>query len=114
MGSCALGRSRLLAAIIEASHDDNGIIWPEAVTPFDIGLINMKGGDADCEHVCSELYAAFTGAGKDVLYDDTDQRPGGKFATADLIGLPWQVMIGPRGLAEGTAELKRRRHGTPE
>ena len=74
----------------------------------------MKVGDADCDRVCGELYSAFTGAGKDVLYDDTDQRPGGKFATADLIGLPWQIIVGPKGLAEGTVELKRRATGERE
>ncbi|ESW79550.1 proline--tRNA ligase [Mesorhizobium sp. M0761] len=113
-GSYGIGPSRLVAAIIEASHDDNGIIWPEAVTPFDIGLINMKAGDAECDRVCGELYAAFTSAGKDVLYDDTDQRPGGKFATADLIGLPWQVIVGPRGVAAGEIEIKNRRTGERE
>ncbi|TIT71666.1 MAG: proline--tRNA ligase, partial [Mesorhizobium sp.] len=99
---------RLVAAIIEASHDENGIIWPEAVAPFDIGLINMKAGDGECDRVCDELYAALTSTGKDVLYDDTDQRPGGKFATADLIGLPWQVIVGPRGVAAGEVEIKNR------
>jgi len=113
-GSYGIGPSRLVAAIIEASHDDNGIIWPEAVTPFDIALINMKAGDADCDRVCGELYAAFTDAGKDVLYDDTDQRPGGKFATADLIGLPWQVIVGPRGVAAGEIEIKNRKTGERE
>ncbi|GAA4129942.1 hypothetical protein GCM10023067_47590 [Aminobacter aganoensis] len=101
MGSYGIGPSRLIAAIIEASHDENGIIWPEAVAPFDIGLINMKVGDAECDRICDEAYKAFEAAGKDVLYDDTDQRAGGKFATADLIGLPWQVIVGPRGAAAG-------------
>ncbi|TIN05394.1 MAG: proline--tRNA ligase, partial [Mesorhizobium sp.] len=113
-GSYGIGPSRLVAAIIEASHDDNGIIWPEAVAPFNIGLINMKVGDAECDRVCDELYAALTSAGKDVLYDDTDQRPGGKFATADLIGLPWQVIVGPRGVASGEVEIKHRRSGERE
>ncbi|TIN59897.1 MAG: proline--tRNA ligase, partial [Mesorhizobium sp.] len=113
-GSYGIGPSRLVAAIIEASHDDNGIIWPEAVAPFDIGLINMKAGDAECDRVCDELHAAFVAAGKDVLYDDTDQRPGGKFATADLIGLPWQVIVGPRGVAAGEIEIKNRKTGERE
>ncbi|TIP52414.1 MAG: proline--tRNA ligase, partial [Mesorhizobium sp.] len=78
------------------------------------GLINMKAGDADCDGVCDEIYAAFVAAGKDVLYDDTDQRPGGKFATADLIGLPWQVIVGPRGVAAGEVEIKNRRNGERE
>ena len=114
MGSYGIGPTRLIAAIIEASHDENGIIWPESVAPFDIGLINMKPGDAECDRISGELYSALTTAGKDVLYDDTDQRPGGKFATADLIGLPWQVVIGPRGAAAGEAEIKNRRTGERE
>jgi prolyl-tRNA synthetase len=110
-GSYGIGPSRLVAAIIEASHDDNGIIWPDSIAPFDVALINMKSGDADCDRVSDELYAALTAAGKDVLYDDTDQRAGGKFASADLIGLPWQVIVGPRGIAAGEIELKNRRTG---
>ena len=111
MGSYGIGPSRLIAAIIEASHDENGIVWPESISPFDVALINMKSGDAECDRVCNELEAALSAAGKDVLYDDTDQRPGAKFATADLIGLPWQVIVGPRGVAEGTVEVKNRRTG---
>ena len=110
-GSYGIGPSRLVAAIIEASHDENGIIWPDSIAPFDVALINMKTGDADCDRVCEELYAALTAAGKEVLYDDTDQRAGGKFASADLIGLPWQVIVGPRGVASGEIELKNRRTG---
>ncbi|MHA7885080.1 His/Gly/Thr/Pro-type tRNA ligase C-terminal domain-containing protein, partial [Nitratireductor rhodophyticola] len=111
MGSYGIGPSRLLAAIIEASHDENGIIWPESVAPFDVGLINMKVGDEACDRICEELYAKLQAAGKDVLYDDTDQRAGGKFATADLIGLPWQLVVGPRGVANGEVELKNRASG---
>ena len=114
MGSYGIGPTRLIAAIIEASHDDAGIIWPESIAPFDIALINMKAGDADCDRVCDELYGTLTAAGKDVLYDDTDQRPGGKFATADLIGLPWQVIVGPRGVAAGEVEIKNRKSGERE
>jgi prolyl-tRNA synthetase len=114
MGSYGIGPTRLIAAIIEASHDDAGIIWPESIAPFDIALINMKAGDVDCDRTCDELYAALTAAGKDVLYDDTDQRPGGKFATADLIGLPWQVIVGPRGVAAGEVEIKNRKSGERE
>ncbi len=114
MGSYGIGPTRLIAAIIEASHDEAGIIWPESVAPFDIGLINMKAGDADCDRACETLYAALTSAGKDVLYDDTDQRAGGKFATADLIGLPWQVIVGPRGVAAGEVEIKNRKTGERE
>jgi prolyl-tRNA synthetase len=111
MGSYGIGPSRLIAAIIEASHDDAGIIWPESVAPFDVVIINMKAGDAECDRVCETLYAAHQAAGLDVLYDDTDQRAGGKFATADLIGVPWQVIVGPRGVASGEVEVKRRATG---
>jgi prolyl-tRNA synthetase len=114
MGSYGIGPSRLIAAIIEASHDENGIVWPESIAPFDVALINMKSGDAECDRVCSELEAALSAAGKDVLYDDTDQRPGAKFATADLIGLPWQLIVGPRGVAAGEVELKNRKTGERE
>lgn len=111
MGSYGIGPTRLIAAIIEASHDENGIIWPESVAPFDVVIINMKVGDAECDRLCEQLYAAHQAAGLDVLYDDTDQRAGGKFATADLIGIPWQVIVGPRGAAAGEVEVKRRSTG---
>jgi prolyl-tRNA synthetase len=114
MGSYGIGPTRLIAAIIEASHDEAGIIWPESVAPFDIGLINMKPGDADCDRVCEGLSTTLTAAGREVLYDDTDQRPGAKFATADLIGLPWQVIVGPRGVVSGEVEIKNRRSGERE
>ncbi|PWJ84058.1 prolyl-tRNA synthetase [Pseudaminobacter salicylatoxidans] len=114
MGSYGIGPSRLIAAIIEASHDENGIIWPEAVAPFQAGVINMKVGDAECDRVSEEIYAALEAAGVEVLYDDTDQRSGGKFATADLIGLPWQIIVGPRGVAAGEVEIKNRRTGERE
>jgi prolyl-tRNA synthetase len=111
MGSYGIGPTRLVAAIIEAFHDDHGIIWPQSVSPFDIGLINMKPGDPQCDRVCEDIYRTLIAAGREVLYDDTDQRPGAKFATHDLIGLPWQVIIGPRGVAAGEAELKNRKSG---
>ncbi len=111
MGSYGIGPSRLVAAIIEASHDENGIVWPESVAPFDVVIINMKVGDAECDRLCEKLYTAHQAAGLDVLYDDTDQRAGGKFATADLIGVPWQVIVGPRGVAAGEVEVKRRATG---
>jgi prolyl-tRNA synthetase len=109
-GSYGIGPTRLVAAIIEASHDDAGIIWPETVAPFDVGLINTRVGDPDCDRVAEELLAVMSAAGKDVLYDDTDQRAGAKFAAADLIGLPWQVIVG-RGAAGGEVEIKNRRSG---
>lgn len=111
MGSYGIGPSRLAAAIIEAGHDDNGIIWPEPVAPFDVMLLNLKTGNDETDAACEKLYAALTAAGKDVLYDDRDERPGAKFATADLIGIPWQLVVGPKGLADGKVELKRRRGG---
>lgn len=114
MGSYGIGPSRLAAAIIEASHDDAGIVWPEAVAPFRVGLVNLKRGDQACDAACEDLYAKLRAAGVDVLYDDTDERPGSKFATMDLIGLPWRLAVGPKGLANGQVELKRRSGGAAE
>ncbi|KQQ91443.1 proline--tRNA ligase [Aureimonas sp. Leaf324] len=114
MGSYGIGPSRLIAAIIEASHDENGIIWPKGVAPFDVGLVNMKPGDADCDAVCDRLYADLQAAGHDVLYDDEDTRAGAKFATMDLIGLPVQVIVGPRGAKAGEVEIKHRASGERE
>ena len=111
MGSYGIGPSRLAAAIIEASHDDNGIIWPKSVAPFDVGIINMKPGDNDCDEACGKLYQALQNAGCDVLYDDREQRAGAKFATMDLIGLPRQAIIGPRGAKNGEFEIKHRKSG---
>jgi prolyl-tRNA synthetase len=111
MGSYGIGPSRLVAAIIEASHDENGIIWPEEVAPFRVGLANLKVGDAAVDAACEKLYEGLGKAGIDVLYDDRDERPGAKFATMDLIGLPWQIVVGPKGLAAGEVELKNRRTG---
>ncbi|MFT5540141.1 MAG: prolyl-tRNA synthetase [Alphaproteobacteria bacterium] len=108
MGSYGIGVSRLVGAIIEASHDDDGIIWPDAVAPFDIQLINLRVGDDACDDACVRAYGKLTAAGRDVLYDDRDERPGVKFANADLIGVPWRLVIGPRGLKENKVELKRR------
>jgi prolyl-tRNA synthetase len=114
MGSYGIGPSRLVAAIIEAFHDDTGIKWPEAVAPFKVALLNLKQGGADTDAACEGLYRELTGKGVEVLYDDLDQRPGAKFAAADLIGIPWQVMVGPRGLAEGKVEVKKRADGSRE
>src|SRR5471032_1054803 len=114
MGSYGIGPSRLVAAIIEASHDEAGIIWPEAVAPFKVAILNLKQGDAATDGACEQLYRGLTAKGIDVLYNDLGDRAGAKFAQADLIGLPWQVMIGPRGLAEGKVEVKRRADGSRE
>jgi prolyl-tRNA synthetase len=114
MGSYGIGVSRLVGGIIEASHDDNGIIWPMSVAPFHVGLINLKVGDADCDKACDDLYGKLQAAGLDVLLDDRDERAGAKFATMDLIGLPWQVTVGPRGLKSGVVEIKNRKTGEKE
>jgi len=114
MGSYGIGVSRLMGGIIEASHDESGIIWPESVAPYKAGLINLKSGDAETDQVCEELYAKLTAAGVDVLYDDTDARGGTKFSNMDLIGLPWQIVVGPRGLKSGVVEMKNRATGDRE
>jgi prolyl-tRNA synthetase len=114
MGSYGIGPGRLAATLIEAGHDEAGIIWPEAVAPFAVGLANLKVGDSATDAACAKIYAALTKAGVDVLYDDRDERPGAKFATLDLIGLPNQVIVGPKSLAEGKVELKNRRSGARE
>ncbi|MBC39575.1 MAG: proline--tRNA ligase [Oceanicaulis sp.] len=111
MGSYGVGVSRLLGAIIEASHDENGVIWPEAVAPFGAGVINMRAGDADCAKAADEIYTKLDAAGLEPLLDDTAASAGAKFATMDLIGVPYQVIVGPRGLKEGKAEVKIRASG---
>ena len=111
MGSHGIGVSRLLGAIIEASHDDKGIIWPEGVTPYHVGIVNLKQGDEEADGACEALYKEFTAAGLEPLYDDRKERAGGKFATMDLIGLPWRITVGPRGLKNGVVELTSRKTG---
>ena len=111
MGSYGIGVSRLMGAIIEASHDDKGIIWPEEVAPFKLALINLKPDHEACTKIADGIYNTLTSRGIEVLYDDTKESIGSKFATQDLLGLPWQMSIGPRGVAEGTVELKNRRSG---
>jgi prolyl-tRNA synthetase len=111
MGSHGIGVSRLVGAIIEASHDENGIIWPEGVTPFHCGIVNLKQGDPEADAACEALYAALMSVGLDPLYDDREERAGGKFATMDLIGLPWRITVGPRGLKNGVVELTSRKTG---
>ena len=111
MGSYGIGVSRLAAAIIEACHDERGIIWPEAVAPFKVGLVNLKAGDASCDEICEAFYSALEKQGISVLYDDRQESVGVKLSTMDLIGLPWQLRVGPKGLAGGIVELKNRRTG---
>jgi prolyl-tRNA synthetase len=108
MGSYGIGVSRLVGGVIEASHDDAGIIWPDSIAPFRAAILNLRVGDAACDALCEKLYAALH---PNVLYDDRDERAGGKFADADLMGHPWQIIVGPRGAAAGTVELKRRATG---
>ena len=108
MGSYGIGVSRLVGGIIEASHDDAGIIWPDAVAPYKAALLNLRHGDTACGAICEELYARL---GSNAVYDDRDARAGEKFADADLMGLPWQIIVGPRGAAKGVVEMKRRASG---
>ena len=110
-GSYGVGVSRLVGGIIEASHDEAGIIWPDAVAPFGVAVINLRPGTAEVDAVAEQAYAALTGLGKDPLLDDRDDRPGAKFASLDLVGIPWQLIVGPKGIADGVVELKRRATG---
>ena len=114
MVSYGIGVSRLVGAIIEAHHDDAGIIWPENVAPFSVGLINLRTGDSECDRACENIYDKLCAGGIDVLYDDREERAGAKFADMDLIGLPWQIIVGPRGLKSGVVELKNRESGDRE
>jgi prolyl-tRNA synthetase len=114
MGSYGIGVSRLVGALIEANHDDAGIIWPESVAPFGCGVINLRVGDAACDAMAGEVYAKAAKAGLAPLYDDRGESAGAKFATMDLIGLPWQLVVGPRGAKAGTVEVKNRRSGAKQ
>ena len=111
MGSYGIGPTRVVAAVIEASHDASGIVWPVPLAPFEVGLINLKAGDKDTDAACNDLYAKLERAGLSVLLDDTDERAGGKFATMDLIGLPFQLIVGPKGVKTGEVEIKERKTG---
>src|SRR3546814_3943784 len=114
MGSYGIGVSRLVGGIIEASHDENGIVWPDSVAPFDVGLINLKSGDAGCDAACEDILVKLGNAGLDCLYDDREERAGAKFADMDLLGLPWHLIVGPPGQKTGMVELKRRAKGERE
>jgi prolyl-tRNA synthetase len=111
MGSYGVGVSRLMAAVIEASHDEAGIVWPESVAPYRVGLVNMRVDDGSVTSAADEIYGRLRQGGVEALYDDRDERGGAKFATMDLIGLPWQLVVGPKGLQRGVVELKRRATG---
>ena len=114
MGSYGIGVSRLAGAIIEACHDEAGIVWPVPVAPFEVGLINLKAGDKDTDACATASIGQLEAAGIEVLYDDTDERAGGKFATMDLIGLPYQLIVGPKGVKAGEVEVKNRKTGARE
>jgi prolyl-tRNA synthetase len=114
MGSYGVGVSRLVGAIIEASHDEAGIVWPEAVAPWRVGLVTMRGDDEASMAAAGSIYDRLRESDVEVLYDDRDERGGVKLGSMDLIGLPWQVIVGPRGIAAGTVELKRRSTGERE
>jgi prolyl-tRNA synthetase len=114
MGSFGVGISRLVGAIIEANHDDKGIIWPESVSPFQVGLLNLKIDDPKCSAICQDMYDRFNEAGVEVLYDDRDEGTGSKLKDMDLIGLPWQIIVGPRGVKSGMLEVKNRESGVSE
>jgi prolyl-tRNA synthetase len=111
MGSYGVGLSRLVGAVIEANHDEKGIIWPKELTPWYYNLINLKNGDDDCDNVCYDLYNKIKSMSKTVLYDDTMDRAGSKLAKADLIGIPFQIIIGPRGIKDKIFDLKDRKNG---
>ena len=110
MGSYGVGLSRLVGAIIEANHDQHGIIWPSEITPWDYNIINLKNGNNDCDNICLKLYNLIDNK-SNVLYDDTDERAGAKLARADLIGLPYQIIIGPKGVKQELYDLKCRKSG---
>ncbi|MEL0114392.1 MAG: proline--tRNA ligase [Rickettsiales bacterium] len=114
MGSYGVGVSRLVGGVIEACHDDEGIVWPDAVAPFKVGLINLRAGDDACDRACDDIFAKLGSNGTEVLYDDRDERAGVKFSEMDLIGLPWQLIVGPRGLKNGVVEVKNRKTGERE
>ncbi len=111
MGSYGIGVSRLVGGIIEASHDANGCIWPDSVAPFKVGLVSLRPNDKATAETADRLYHKLAEAGVETLYDDVEDSPGAKFAAMDLIGLPWQLILGPRGVKAGTVELKNRRSG---
>jgi prolyl-tRNA synthetase len=114
MGSYGVGVSRLVGGVIEACHDNDGIVWPASVAPFKVGLINLRVGDAVCDTACEDIFEKLNAAGTEVLYDDRDERAGVKFSEMDLIGLPWQLIVGPRGVKAGIVELKNRASGERE
>ena len=111
MGSYGIGVSRLIGGIIEANHDDKGIVWPDSVAPFGVAVVNLKPGHDVCDKACQSLYDELITFGVDPTLDDRDERPGAKLAAMDLIGIPWQIVVGPRGMENGMVEVKRRKTG---
>ena len=111
MGSYGIGVSRLVGGIIEANHDDKGIIWPDTVAPFGVAVVNLKPDSIVCDKACQSLYEDLKTVGVDPILDDRDERPGAKLAAIDLIGIPWQIIVGPRGMENGLVEVKRRKSG---
>ena len=114
MGSYGIGVSRLVGAIIEASHDDKGVIWPAAVAPFEVAVVSLRSDDADVTKVCESAYEQLINAGVDALYDDTAERPGAKFSTMELIGVPELIVVGPKGVKAGVVEFRNRKTGSSE
>ena len=111
MGSYGIGISRLVGAIIESSNDEKGIVWPESVAPYDIGLINLKTKDDDISSISDDIYEKLSNSGFDVLYDDKNDNPGVKFSRMDLIGIPHQVIVGNKSKSESIIEVKNRKSG---
>lgn len=110
-GCYGIGVSRVVAAAIEANHDENGIIWPREIAPFNVVLINIRAGDEACDKACEEIYEKLQARGVEVLYDDTKASLGQKFSIADLIGVPTQIIVGPKSVAAGNVEIKDRKTG---
>lgn len=111
MGSYGIGVSRVVAGAIEANHDENGIIWPKQIAPFEAIIINVKSGDKDCDKFCENLYQKFLNNNIDILYDDIKNSLGQKLAIADLIGIPTQIIVGPKSIENKVIEIKDRRSG---
>ena len=109
MGTYGIGVTRIAAAAIEQNHDDAGIVWPLAIAPFEVALLALQPGDPQVSALAERLYLELEQAGIEVLFDDRDERPGVKFKDADLIGLPYRIAVGKKGLAEGVVEVKARR-----
>ena len=111
MGSYGIGVSRLVGAIIDAHHDEKGICWPESVAPFLFGIVNLRQNNEECSDLSDMIYNHLLFKGASVLYDDREEGAGIKLAEMDLIGIPWQIRIGPRGIKNDNFELLQRKTG---